>query len=80
VYAAPLARRLIAANADRIIWGSDWPHPDSAIVPGRHATDIAQPLVSGFRPACGMGTRRRAAPYSAAMIVVILQLRRNQLR
>jgi predicted TIM-barrel fold metal-dependent hydrolase len=28
--AAPLARALIAANADRIIWGTDWPHPDSS--------------------------------------------------
>lgn len=28
--AAPLARALIAANADRIVWGTDWPHPDSA--------------------------------------------------
>jgi predicted TIM-barrel fold metal-dependent hydrolase len=41
---APLARALIAANADRIVWGSDWPHPDAAIVPGRKATDIAPPL------------------------------------
>jgi len=24
--ARPLARRLIAANPDRILWGSDWPH------------------------------------------------------
>jgi predicted TIM-barrel fold metal-dependent hydrolase len=24
--AAPLARALIAANADRMLWGSDWPH------------------------------------------------------
>jgi predicted TIM-barrel fold metal-dependent hydrolase len=24
----PLAQMLIAANADRIIWGSDWPHPN----------------------------------------------------
>ena len=28
--AAPLARALIAANADRIIWGTDWPHPNSS--------------------------------------------------
>ena len=28
--AAPLARALIAANRDRIVWGTDWPHPDSA--------------------------------------------------
>jgi predicted TIM-barrel fold metal-dependent hydrolase len=27
---APLARALIAANAERIVWGTDWPHPDSA--------------------------------------------------
>jgi predicted TIM-barrel fold metal-dependent hydrolase len=24
--AVPIARRLIAANPDRIVWGSDWPH------------------------------------------------------
>ena len=27
--AAPLARALIAANSDRIVWGTDWPHPNS---------------------------------------------------
>ena len=27
--AAPLARALIAANPHRILWGSDWPHPDT---------------------------------------------------
>jgi predicted TIM-barrel fold metal-dependent hydrolase len=27
--AAPLARALIAANADRIVWGTHWPHPNS---------------------------------------------------
>jgi predicted TIM-barrel fold metal-dependent hydrolase len=37
--AAPLARVLIAANPQRILWGSDWPHPDT--VPGRKATDIS---------------------------------------
>ncbi len=25
----PLAKALIAANAERIVWGTDWPHPDS---------------------------------------------------
>ena len=25
----PLARALIAANNDRIVWGTDWPHPNS---------------------------------------------------
>jgi predicted TIM-barrel fold metal-dependent hydrolase len=39
--AAPLAKALIAANPQRILWGSDWPHPDSSIVAGRRATDIA---------------------------------------
>jgi predicted TIM-barrel fold metal-dependent hydrolase/predicted NBD/HSP70 family sugar kinase len=27
---APLARALIEANPDRIVWGSDWPHPHAA--------------------------------------------------
>ena len=38
---APLAKALIAANPQRILWGSDWPHPDSSTVPGRKATDMA---------------------------------------
>jgi predicted TIM-barrel fold metal-dependent hydrolase len=38
--AAPLARALIAANADRIVWGTDWPHPDSVTPPGRQVTDV----------------------------------------
>ena len=37
--AAPLARALIDANADRIVWGTDWPHPDSVTPPGRNVTD-----------------------------------------
>jgi predicted TIM-barrel fold metal-dependent hydrolase len=27
---APLARALIGANPDRILWGTDWPHPHAA--------------------------------------------------
>ncbi len=38
---APLAKALIAANPQRILWGSDWPHPDSTQVPGRKVTDIS---------------------------------------
>jgi predicted TIM-barrel fold metal-dependent hydrolase len=38
---APFAQALIQANAKRIVWGTDWPHPDTASVPGRKATDIA---------------------------------------
>jgi predicted TIM-barrel fold metal-dependent hydrolase len=36
--AAPLARALISANADRIIWGTDWPHPNSSS--GKPATEL----------------------------------------
>jgi predicted TIM-barrel fold metal-dependent hydrolase len=38
--AAPLAKALIAANAERIIWGTDWPHPDSVTPPGKQITDV----------------------------------------
>jgi len=38
---APFAKALIAANPQRILWGTDWPHPDSAIVAGRKNTDLA---------------------------------------
>ena len=38
---APLAKALIAANAERIVWGSDWPHPAGAAPPGHTASDIA---------------------------------------
>ena len=37
----PLAKALIAANADRVIWGTDWPHPDTTQALGRKATDLA---------------------------------------
>lgn len=38
---APLAKALIAANAERIVWGSDWPHPTGGALPGHSATDLA---------------------------------------
>jgi predicted TIM-barrel fold metal-dependent hydrolase len=38
---APLAKALIAANAERIVWGTDWPHPNSVTEPGRKVTDIS---------------------------------------
>jgi predicted TIM-barrel fold metal-dependent hydrolase len=37
---APLARALIAANADRILWGTDWPHPATTVPPGGHPTEV----------------------------------------
>ena len=40
--AAPLARALIAASPHRILWGSDWPHPDTH--PGRKASDVSPRL------------------------------------
>lgn len=40
----PLAQALIAANSERVLWGSDWPHPDGARRPGRAPTDVAPPL------------------------------------
>lgn len=39
--AAPFARALVAANPDRVIWGSDWPHTDSTRVPGRAPTEVS---------------------------------------
>ena len=36
----PLAKALIAANPDRIVWGTDWPHPDSVTPPGHKVTDV----------------------------------------
>lgn len=40
--AAPIARAMIAANPDRIVWGTDWPHPGAA------KRDPA--LIEPFRP------------------------------
>ena len=40
----PLAKALIATNPERLIWGSDWPHPDPSKVQGRKPTDIAPAL------------------------------------
>lgn len=36
---APLARVLVASNPERILWGSDWPHPGIP-VPGRSNSEI----------------------------------------
>jgi predicted TIM-barrel fold metal-dependent hydrolase len=36
---APFAKAFIAANPERVIWGTDWPHPD-ALPKGRRPTDL----------------------------------------
>ena len=38
--AAPLAKALIAANPERIVWGTDWPHPNSEPMPGIGPMDV----------------------------------------
>jgi predicted TIM-barrel fold metal-dependent hydrolase len=38
---APFAKALIAANSDRVLWGTDWPHPDPAPPPGGKAIDVS---------------------------------------
>jgi hypothetical protein len=59
------AKALIAANLRRIVWGSDWPHPDSSKVAGRAATDVAplQPIDDGapVESARDVGAERRSA-------------------
>ncbi|HYS57416.1 MAG TPA: amidohydrolase family protein [Burkholderiales bacterium] len=35
---APLAKMLIAANPERIVWGTNWPHPNSSS--GRKASEL----------------------------------------
>jgi len=34
------AKAFIEANPDRMLWGSDWPHPDSTPYPGRKPSDL----------------------------------------
>ena len=36
----PLAKALIAANEDRILWGTNWPHPNSVTPEGRKPTEL----------------------------------------
>jgi predicted TIM-barrel fold metal-dependent hydrolase len=36
----PFAKALIAANVARILWGTDWPHPNPSPPPGGKATDV----------------------------------------
>ena len=36
----PLAKALIGANPDRVVWGTDWPHPSGFTPPGHKPTDV----------------------------------------
>jgi predicted TIM-barrel fold metal-dependent hydrolase len=40
---APLAQALIQANPDRVLWGTNWPHPDSS---GRRPAQEVSPFVA----------------------------------
>jgi predicted TIM-barrel fold metal-dependent hydrolase len=37
----PLAKALAGANPQRVVWGSDWPHPTGGTLPGKPATDVS---------------------------------------
>jgi predicted TIM-barrel fold metal-dependent hydrolase len=58
--AEPLAKALIAANVDQVIWGTDWPHPNSSS--GNKATEVTEvPTFLRATPirACKCDPRRR---------------------
>ena len=39
--AAPFVNALVTANPQRVLWGTNWPHPSSTPPPGRKPTDLA---------------------------------------
>ena len=55
--AAPIAHAMIEANPDRIVWGSDWPHPSGAIAIRRRSSRFGRktmaPRSTGLAPGPG---------------------------
>ena len=42
----PFAQALVAAAPDRILWGTDWPHPNMAVMPDEgHLVDLLAAFV-----------------------------------
>jgi predicted TIM-barrel fold metal-dependent hydrolase len=39
--ATPFAKALIAANPQRVVWGTAWPHPTAGTAPDRKPADLA---------------------------------------
>ena len=37
---APFAQALIAASSERVVWGTDWPHPNSTTPAGKSPMDV----------------------------------------
>ena len=42
--ATPIAQRLVKANPERVLWGSDWPHPNGDNARGKPLGAIAEPF------------------------------------
>jgi predicted TIM-barrel fold metal-dependent hydrolase len=57
--AEPIARALIDANPDRVLWGSDWPHPGSAAGAPRPVREITP-----FRPEDNARALQRAMQWA----------------
>jgi predicted TIM-barrel fold metal-dependent hydrolase len=40
----PIARVLVSANPDRLVWGSDWPHAEPVLRAGTSRNDVNRPI------------------------------------